>query len=810
MLEIRVQRDLYAKLSHPLPPDLEELVKEYFCWINPQDLEDQHEFYSDGWCYVGVVEELAQFLNDAGHETRVAYPTLTEKDFDAEFLFDYRPLQEPMVEDVVRQRYGILCAPPGTGKCLGKDTPVLMWDGSVKPVQNVQVGDLLMGDDCTSRTIASTTAGQEEMFEVLEHDGTVAFTCNRSHILSLFVSGAEPRKRLGVADTNPIVDITVDEYLELPNYIKEKLKLYRAEADFARETQELPIPAYIFGTWLGDGTSRDTTITTMDHEVVAAWHDYTRQVGGIFEPANHQNSGKALTWRYRTLGRNHFRTFITKVLGLNKHIPSMYLRADKQTRLELLAGILDTDGYLKTNCYDLVVKSPTLADDVVRLIRSVGIAVTRRTKIVSFNGKMLSYERLTISGDVHQIPVRVERRKATKRKQIKNPLVRGFTVRSIGLGDYYGFEITGANRRFLLGDFTVTHNTVMLSALITRIGKRAVVLTEAEEPFEGAYKTLKAATTCKVGRVGGGYNEPADVTVCMVQTWNRRLSRDEVDPALLNVLENAKVWVTDEAHNCLCDSYTNMYDYATNVEYFIGTTATPFPSNGRETLLTARIGPIISEITYQQAIDNKLLVPFTCFIEKAPKREYLKGKKITDLSGYQRKMLWPKVYKDYIVKNKDRNSMYVDFARQMIEDGCTVAIIVSRVEHGAEVKKLMPEAVEVYGPTPKKERREAWKLLNERKIRCVITTLMDEATDVPSLDCVAIAAGGKQKKTLIQRLRNLRMFSGETADGYYTKERGYIYITEDAAPFVQSHSKTNIKNLRELAKQHEQNEIIRV
>ena len=224
----------------------------------------------------------------------------------------------------------------------------------------------------------------------------------------------------------------------------------------------------------------------------------------------------------------------------------------------------------------------------------------------------------------------------------------------------------------------------------------------------------------------------------------------------------------------------------------------------------SRIGPIISEITYQQAIDNKLLVPFTCFIEKAPKREYLKGKKITDLSGYQRKMLWPKVYKDYIVKNKDRNSMYVDFARQMIEDGCTAAIIVSRVEHGAEIKKLMPEAVEVYGPTPKKERREAWKLLNERKIRCVITTLMDEATDVPSLDCVAIAAGGKQKKTLIQRLRNLRMFSGETADGYYTKERGYIYITEDAAPFVQSHSKTNIKNLRELAKQHEQNEIIRV
>lgn len=37
----------------------------------------------------------------------------------------------------------------GAGKCLGKDTPILMYDGSIRLVQDVQLGDVLMGDDST-------------------------------------------------------------------------------------------------------------------------------------------------------------------------------------------------------------------------------------------------------------------------------------------------------------------------------------------------------------------------------------------------------------------------------------------------------------------------------------------------------------------------------------------------------------------------------------------------------------------------------------------------------------------------------------
>ena len=49
----------------------------------------------------------------------------------------------------------------GTGKCLGKDTPVMMYNGHIKPVQDVQPGDQLMGPDSQPRTVQVVNQGYE-------------------------------------------------------------------------------------------------------------------------------------------------------------------------------------------------------------------------------------------------------------------------------------------------------------------------------------------------------------------------------------------------------------------------------------------------------------------------------------------------------------------------------------------------------------------------------------------------------------------------------------------------------------------------
>jgi hypothetical protein len=102
---------------------------------------------------------------------------------------------------------GILEVPCGRGKCLGKDTPILMYDGQIKLVQEIAVGDLLMGDDSTPRKVLTLARGRETMYKIRDLDSSNSYIVNESHILSLKLAG-ESR----------IEDISVLDYLATANH----------------------------------------------------------------------------------------------------------------------------------------------------------------------------------------------------------------------------------------------------------------------------------------------------------------------------------------------------------------------------------------------------------------------------------------------------------------------------------------------------------------------------------------------------------------------------------------------------------------
>lgn len=358
--------------------------------------------------------------------------------------------------DVEIQKSNILMVGP-TG-CHAKGQGIMMADGSIKKVEDVLVGDQLMGPDSTSRHVLELYHGQQQMVNIIPKKGDL-FVVNLDHVLTLVTT-----------DTNEIVDITVREYLTCSKTFKRRHKLFRVPIEF--EEKELPLDPYLFGTWLGDGYSHRGAICSADVETITEWAAYAYQnnlelkdisqcgkaIGvGLYQPGYHKHVNP-----YGDKTKiNPFVYFIKKFnLKNNKHIPHIFLTSSMEQRLQLLAGIIDTDGHLQRNCYEIATKSDLLAKDIIYLARSVGLAAydSVRKKKCYNNGKIGTYHIIGISGHTDMVPCKLIHKKATVRKQKKDVMRTGFSVETMESDDYFGFSLDGDNR-YLLDDFTVTHNS---------------------------------------------------------------------------------------------------------------------------------------------------------------------------------------------------------------------------------------------------------------------------------------------------------------------------------------------------------------
>ncbi len=122
----------------------------------------------------------------------------------------------------------IIAARPAMGKCFGKGTKVLMYSGELKKVENIEVGELLMGNDSTPRKVLSLARGNEEMYWVRQNKG-IDYRVNKSHILSLKCSKNEGKYKQG-----EVLNIEVSEYLEKSSNFKSNYKGYKSKLDFSK------------------------------------------------------------------------------------------------------------------------------------------------------------------------------------------------------------------------------------------------------------------------------------------------------------------------------------------------------------------------------------------------------------------------------------------------------------------------------------------------------------------------------------------------------------------------------------------------
>lgn len=353
-------------------------------------------------------------------------------------------------------------------KCLAKGTKVLMFDGTLKNIEDVKIGETMMGPDSVARTVGNIGSGFEMMYKISSKDKSrnVEYSTNESHILTLKYCSDEPRRNAKKGD---ILDITVRDYLKLPKYIKDQLQGFKVGVEFPEKN--LTIPPYILGAWLGDGHSRTTAITTMDSEILNEWMNYADSIGLAVRADKQQENSRAMTYHITSginggiaQDRNSFMNELrTLNLIQNKHIPQIFLTSSRKQRLELLAGLLDTDGSLSGQTFVFTQKSDIIADNVKFLAESLGFRVTNKKRKVSSNflkeGQECFTNCITIGGNTHEIPTRLPRKQVIKTEKSRDWLNYGIEVVPVGEGQYFGITLV-EEPHFVLGDFSVTHNTI--------------------------------------------------------------------------------------------------------------------------------------------------------------------------------------------------------------------------------------------------------------------------------------------------------------------------------------------------------------
>ena len=362
--------------------------------------------------------------------------------------------------------------PPGTQKAQPLYSKVLTPNGW-KEMGNICIGDKLIsgtGNICT--VIGVYPQGVKPIYEVFFDDGS-SCRCSDEHLWT--VQTRDDRRRKNKDGTEKYRTITLNEILK--NYKVENGKRSNYSIDYVPkidcfEKKDLKIDAYVMGVLLGDGclSSGNLNISTKDVEILENVKSRLPREYEIVYKGGCDYRIK--TNVYYTKGKSDF----TKALesydlkgkkSIDKFIPKDYLYASYEQRLDLLRGLMDTDGSASKHYCSYSTISKQLAEDVKELVHSLGgyCSCNKRKAGYKKNSEYIAcndYYELIIQFAQGMDSIFLLKRKAiTYRPKRKN--IKRFITDIKKLEDDYCqcIYIDDESHLYITDDYIITHNTTL-------------------------------------------------------------------------------------------------------------------------------------------------------------------------------------------------------------------------------------------------------------------------------------------------------------------------------------------------------------
>lgn len=363
------------------------------------------------------------------------------------------------LEDGLLETYG-LSMPSRVGKLISDDTPVLTRAGWKNH------GDLVVGDEVIGlhgEFVKVTHVFPKNVANVRVHFADHTYIdCHENHE---WVVKDRSKWTERIAETKEFENsMCTSKGKSRPRYMLPIIECVQGEG------KDLLVDPYILGAWLGDGTTTKPNLTICNTDVCIANAVMKKYpCVSVYEQVGcNVYCFSGLREALRGLGMCHSRERI------EKFIPEEYLTANKRQRLELLAGLIDTDGCLriKEKRYDISTISEKMRDAIVTLVSSFGwrVCVTKTEPKVSSSGIKGKHTVYCISfNPTEHIPCKVKRKQLNEFSKQRSIGILGIEHIEPKPGNC--IEVEGGIYR--VGDrLKPTHNSTLCIFFLAWVGLR--------------------------------------------------------------------------------------------------------------------------------------------------------------------------------------------------------------------------------------------------------------------------------------------------------------------------------------------------
>ena len=352
-------------------------------------------------------------------------------------------------------------------ECFKFGTQVIMADGSIRKIEDIKIGEYVMGPDGSPRKVLDRHTGVDNMYRIKAGTGCDDQVVNSKH--QIYYKEKNFFKNTYYTKLATPVDIIQENVNK--KYIDQNRYLQRSNVNINRNANLLLSPYYL-GLWLGDGFTNSPSIINEDSEVISWLSKYADDMNMVLSITPTKSNAVDLYIKNKKYNHKNPIKEALKYYNIlsQKDIPEDYIYASVEDKLELLAGLIDTDGSFSKRdriyTFSQCAQRKHIVDKVAFIARQLGFKCstflykTACAKCIGNNkniSKCQDTYTLRISDGIYDIPCRIKRKQHHWEHKRTIRELTHFSVEYDGIGEYCGITIDGDNL-FLLKDFTIVHN----------------------------------------------------------------------------------------------------------------------------------------------------------------------------------------------------------------------------------------------------------------------------------------------------------------------------------------------------------------